>query len=110
MRTAACACRNTPLINAYIGSFDNFSPRKTCKDHVDLTSRPAGPPIHSAAESPGMNKLRAALKTLERIVFLPPAPSRGLRLIECQSEIRVHGTRRGARKHLALVCTGRGGE
>jgi hypothetical protein len=52
-----------------------------------------------------MNKLRAALKALERIVFLPPDPRRGLRLIECRNEIRVHGTPRDTRKHLAVVRT-----
>lgn len=59
-----------------------------------------------------MDKLRAALKRLERIVFLPPNRRPELHLVQCRnvqcrSEIRVHGSREAKRGHLALVRTRR---
>ena len=63
-----------------------------------------------ASHISGMKQIRAALKRLERMVFLPPDPRRRLRLVASHNEIRVCGNRRDTRKHLELVRTDRDGE
>ena len=62
----------------------------------------------SARKYAHMDKLRAALKRLERIVFLPPDRCPALHLVECRNvgrrnEFRIHGHREPQRRHLALV-------
>lgn len=63
-----------------------------------------------ASHIAGMKQIRAALRRLERMVFAHPDPRRRLRIVASRNEIRVRGSRRNTRKHLALVRTDRAAE